>query len=178
MRSQQGIRLGLSFVAGLFWVFVVQKWMFLNVFSGVLAGPGLPLNDYLQLANEPAFTMLWISCISALMIWLWITFRARPCNGAEVRRMKPLWWTAAVILVLLGWLYQLFFSIIIWQLQGQSPVQGSGMNFFLLPPGGWLLLTMMVMINVALLFWLPTLMASPRTYRLVVPGAVKILGGR
>ena len=31
---------------------------------------------------------------------------------------------------------------------------------------------------VILLFWLPTLLASPRTYRLVVPGAVTLLGSR
>jgi hypothetical protein len=35
-----------------------------------------------------------------------------------------------------------------------------------------------VLLDVILLFWLPTLLASPRTYRLVVPGAVTLLGSR
>lgn len=43
---------------------------------------------------------------------------------------------------------------------------------------GWLLLMGFVMLDVILLFWLPTLLASPRTYRLVVPGAVTLLGSR
>ena len=35
-----------------------------------------------------------------------------------------------------------------------------------------------VVLDVALLFWLPTLLASPRSYRFVVPGAVTLFGGR
>jgi hypothetical protein len=52
------------------------------------------------------------------------------------------------------------------------------MNYYPIPPEGWLLLMVFVIIDVVLLFWLPTLLASPRTYRLVVPGAVRLLGGR
>jgi hypothetical protein len=35
-----------------------------------------------------------------------------------------------------------------------------------------------VIFDVILLFWLPTLLASPKTFRLVVPGAVRLMGGR
>jgi hypothetical protein len=41
-----------------------------------------------------------------------------------------------------------------------------------------MLLLVFVVFDVLLLFWLPTLLASPRSYRFVVPGAVKLLGGR
>jgi len=46
------------------------------------------------------------------------------------------------------------------------------------PPGGWITLLVLVILDVALLFWLPTMLASPKSYRFVVPGALKYLGGR
>jgi hypothetical protein len=59
-----------------------------------------------------------------------------------------------------------------------SPIPGSAYTNYPVPPGGWLLLMGFVMLDVILLFWLPTLLASPRTYRFVVPGAVTLLGSR
>jgi hypothetical protein len=84
--------------------------------------------------------------------------------------MKPLWWLAMCLLVMLGWLYQLFFTVFIWQVRG-SPIA----------PGGWIFLMTFVIFDVILLFWLPTLLASPKSYRLVVPGAIQadqLFGGR
>jgi len=102
----------------------------------------------------------------------------KPRNAAEVKSMQPRWWISTILLVLLGWLSQLFFTVLIWQIQSASPVEGSGVNYYPLPAGGWLLVMVFVVLNVLLLFWLPTLLASPRTYRFVVPGAVRLLGGR
>lgn len=178
MPASRYIWLGLTVFIGMFWVFIGQNWMFLNLFAGLLGGDGLNLSDYLQNGSSPSFTFLWISCIAALFLWLFITYKARPRNGAEVRQMQPLWWAAASILVLLGCLYQLFFTVFIWQLQGQSPVEGSAINAFPVPSTGWMVLILFVILDVALLFWLPTVLGSPRTYRLVVPGAVKLFGGR
>lgn len=178
MRTTQSIWLGISVMFGIVWVFLVQSWLFLNIFAGLLVGPGLNLEDYLQTGSSPSFSVLWFSCLVALLIWLFATTTSRPRNGDEVRQKQPGWWLAATILVLLGWLYQLLFTIFIWQVRGQSPTNVSGMNYYPIPPGGWLLLMVFVIIDVVLLFWLPTLLASPRTYRLVVPGAVRLLGGR
>lgn len=175
MRTTQYIWLGVTIMVGILWVFIAQNWIFLNVFSALL-GPDLTV--FLPQISSPSFTVLWFSCITALFLWIFITWNGKPRNSAEVRRMQPLWWIATTLLVLLGWLYQLFFIVLIWQIQVTSPVQGSGVNFFPLPPGGWLLVMMFVIFNVLLLFWLPTLLASPRTYRFVVPGAVRLLGGR
>jgi hypothetical protein len=174
----QYIWLGISVTGGILWVFLAQSWLFLNIFPGFLVGPGLDLEDYLQTGSSPSFTILWISCLAALLIWLFTTANARPRNGDEVRRKRPLWWLAATILVLLGWLYQLVFTVFIWQFRAESPTGVSGANFYPIPPGGWLILMLFVLLDVMLLFWLPTLLASPRSYRLVVPGAVMILGGR
>lgn len=179
MRSSQVIKLVFAVLAGVVWVFIAQNWIFLNIFPGIFAvGGGLNLVDYLQTGSSPSFRMLWISCITALLIWLYVTWRSTPRNSAEVRRMQPLWWIAACILVGLGWLYQVFFTVFRWTILGESPIEGSGMNFYPLPPGGWILVMVFVVLDVVILFWLPTLLASPRNYRFVVPGAVRILGGR
>ena len=92
--------------------------------------------------------------------------------------MRPTWWICATVLVLLGWFYQLLFIVLIWQLSGTAPVDGLDANYFPVPPGGWITLLVLVIIDVGLLFWLPTMLASPKGYRLVVPGALKFVGGR
>ncbi len=175
MRSKQYIYLGISIFIGIIWVFIAQNWIFLNIFSTVL---GQDLNVFLPQISSPSFTVLWFSCITTLGIWIVTTLNGKPRNAAEVRVMQPLWWLAATVLVLLGWLYQFIFTVLIWKIQGASPVQGSGVDYYALPFAGWLLVLGAVMLNVLLLFWLPTLLATGRTYRFVVPGAVRLLGGR
>lgn len=178
MRNQQYIWLGISIIVGVVWVFVAQNWLFLNFFPGLLVGDGMNLEDYLQTGSSPSFTVLWISCISALLVWLWVTTNSKSRNAAEVRRMQPMWWLASAILVGLGLLYQIFFTVFIWQIRGLSPSEGSGLNYYPVPPAGWAVLGFFVVFDVLLLFWLPTLLASPRSYRFVVPGAVALFGGR
>jgi membrane protease YdiL (CAAX protease family) len=179
MRPLQWTLLLFIVVLGVLWIFLAQNVLFLNLFPGLLVGPGLDLQDYLQTGSSPSFAMLWISCMVALLIWFATTASGRPRSSAEVRRRRPLWWLAAAILVVLGWLYQLFFTVFRWQITGQSPIEGSGTNYYPLPPGGLdAAAGLSSCFDVLLLFWLPTLLASPRSYRFVVPGAVKLLGGR
>ena len=175
MLSKQYIYLGISVLFGILWVFIAQEWIFLNVFSTLL---GRDLDVFLPQISRPSFTALWFSCITALGIWIVTTLNGKPRNAAEVRAMQPLWWLAASVLVVLGWLYQLIFTVLIWQMQDTSPVERSGVNYYDLPFAGWLLVLGSVMVNVLLLFWLPTLLATGRTFRFVVPGAVRLLGGR
>ena len=180
MKSTQWILLLATVALGLIWIFIIQNWIFLNLFAGLLVGPGqgMDLNNYLQLGSSPAFTVLWAGCISALLIWIGVTWSARPSSSAQSRLMQPLWWIAAIVLSVFGWLCVSWFTNFTWQVRGLSPIDGSGMNFYPLPAGGWILLMGFVLLDVVILFWLPTLLASPRTYRLVVPGAVTLLGSR
>jgi hypothetical protein len=178
MRSLQWALLGISVSVGVLWVFIFQNWIFLNIFAGILVGPGLKLDEYLQTGSSPAFTVLWLGCITALLVWLGRTMTARPRSSAQVRSMQPQWWLAVVLLAVFGWLCLGWFTIFRWQVTGTSPIEGAGVNFYPVPPGGWILLTGFVLLDVILLFWLPTMLASPRTYRFVVPGAVTILGSR
>ena len=134
--------------------------------------------QFLDSASSPSFQMLWFTCVSVTLIWLFTTTKKSPVNSAEVRKMQPAWWVCAIVLVLLGWIYQLFFIVLKWQISGTAPVEGIDTNYFQVPAGGWMTLLVLVILDVALLFWLPTMLASPKSYRLVVPGALKFLGGR
>jgi hypothetical protein len=176
MRNLQWILLGVAVAAGAIWVFLIQNWIFLVIFPGLLVGPGLNLQNFLQFGSSPAFSVLWAGCISGLLIWFGRTMALRPRSSAEVRSMQPQWWLAAILLTAFGWISLGWFTIFQWQVTGTSPIEGANINFYPVPPGGWILLFSFVILDVMLLFWLPTMIASPRTYRFVVPGAVTILG--
>ena len=178
MRNLQWILLTACVALGIVWIFIAQNWIFLNLFPGLLVGPGLKLDEYLQTGSSPAFVVFWFGCIIALLIWIVITSTASPRSSVQTRQMQPMWWLAAALLTLFGWLCLGWFTIFQWQVSGTSPIEGAANNFYPVPPGGWFVLMGFVLVDVILLFWLPTLLASPRTYRLVVPGAVTLLGGR
>ncbi|MCP9771346.1 hypothetical protein KBY66_01675 [Synechococcus sp. Tobar12-5m-g] len=178
MRPSEWISLLACVIVGTLWVFLGQNALFLNVFAGWLVGPGLNLQDFLQTGSSPSFTVLWIGCLTALLIWYWHTFSRSTRSSAEVRRMRGRWWLAALLLVLFGWFSQLTFTVFRWQVTGTSPLEGGGVNYYPVPPMGWILLLVVVVLDVILLFWLPTVLASPRSHRFVVPGAVTLRGGR
>ena len=177
MKNPQWLLLMASVAMGIAWIFLGQNYIFLNLFPGMMVGPGLNLNDFLQTGSSPAFTSFWAGCITALMIWIGVTWSAKPRSSSQTRQMQPMWWLAAAGLTVYGWLCLGWFTIFKWQVTGTSPTQGVG-NFYPVPTGGWMVLLCFVLIDVILLFWLPTLLASPRTYRFVVPGAETLLGSR
>lgn len=177
MRPSQYTWLGITFAGGILWIFLAQNWIFLNVFPELLAGNGINLQKFLQTGSSPSFTALWISCVIALIGWITITLNGQPRNVSDVLHKRTVWWSISSLLLVLGVLYQTIFTVFIWLIPGNSPMQGSGINYYPVPAGGWLLLILFVVLDVILLFWLPTLLASPRSYRLVVPGAVKLFGG-
>ena len=178
MRILQWVLLGASVAIGVIWIFLLQNWILLNIFPGLLVGPGLKIDDYLQTGSSPAFAVFWAGCITALLIWIGTTLTSRPQSSAQVRLMQPLWWLAAALLALFGWLCLSWFTVFRWQVSGTSPIEGANVNFYPVPAGGWILLGGFVLLDVLLLFWVPTLLSSPRTYRFVVPGAVTLLGSR
>lgn len=178
MKPKQFIPLIICVIAGILWIYIGQNFVLLNVLGGLIGGGGLPLLQFRDSASSPSFQMLWFTCAAVTLIWLITTSKKSPTNSAEVREMQPLWWICAFVLVLLGWVYQLFFAVLRWQISGIAPVEGIETNYFQVPPGGWITLLTLVIFDVGLLFWLPTMLASPKSYRLVVPGAMKFLGGR
>lgn len=178
MRNPQWLLLLFSVVTGMFWIFIGQNWIFLNLFPGLLAGPGLNLVTYLETGSSPAFSMFWAGCIAALLVWIGVTWSSRPHSSAQTREMQPKWWVAAGLLTLFGWCCLSWFTTVKWVVSGISPIEGATNTFYPIPAGGWVLMMGFVLLDVILLFWLPTLLASPRTYRFVVPGSVTLLGSR
>jgi hypothetical protein len=178
MRPLQWARLGASIIIGMIWVFSIQKELLLNVFSGAIAGPGLNVQQFVNNGITPAFTVFWIGCMTALLIWFARTMNARPHSSTEVLLMQPQWWIAAVLLGLFGWICLSVFTILIWQVTGTSPIDVPTINYYPVPAGGWILLSFFVLLDVIVLFWLPTMLASPRLYRIVVPGAFTIFASR
>ena len=165
-------------IAGILWIYFGQNLVLLNVFAEFFSGGGLNLSEYLDSASSPSFQALLFTCFAVTLIWLMTTAKKTPMNSVEVREMRPAWWICATVLVLLGWFYQLVFTVLIWQFSGTPPVEGVEANFYPVPPGGWATLLLLVILDVGLLFWLPTMLASPKSYKLVVPGALKFFGGR
>lgn len=165
-------------ITGVLWIFIGQNFVLLNLLAAPLSGGGMNLQMYLNSASSPSFQALWFTSIAVTLIWLGSTSKKSPMNSAEVREMRPAWWICATVLVLLGWLYQVVFTVLIWQFSGTAPVEGVDANYFPVPPGGWVTLLVLVVLDVGLLFWLPTMLASPKSYRLLVPGALKTIGGR
>jgi hypothetical protein len=178
MKPTQFALLIVCVIAGVLWIFIGQNFVLLNLLAAPLSGGGMNLQMYLDSASSPSFQALWFTSIAVTLIWLGTTSKKSPMNSAEVREMRPAWWICATVLVLLGWLYQVVFTILIWQFSGTAPVEGIDANYFPVPPGGWVTLLVLVVLDVGLLFWLPTMLASPKSYRLVVPGALKSIGGR
>lgn len=178
MRNLQWIYLLGSVALGVIWIFILQDWLFLNILAGLLYGPGLNLVNFLQKGSSPAFYVFYIGCIIALVIWLSITWSATPRSSAQTRQMQPMWWIAFILLIVFGWLCLSWFTAFQWIVTSISPIDVPGTNMYPLGIGGWVLLMGFMIFDTILLFWLPTLLASPRNYRLVVPGAVTLLGGR
>ena len=122
MRILQFITLALSVALGMVWIFIVQNSIFLHVLAGPLSGPGMNVVDFLQIGSSPAFTVFWAGCISALLIWFVITLSSRPRSSAQTRGMQPMWWLAAALLTLFGWLCLGWFTAFSWTMSGVSPV--------------------------------------------------------
>jgi len=87
MRSTQYIWLGLTVLIGILWVFIIQNWIFLNLFSALL---GQNLNVFLPQISSPSFTILWISCTIALLFWIFTTLngKAPQCCRSEEHAAK------------------------------------------------------------------------------------------
>lgn len=175
MKPQQFVKLLICIIAGLLWMFIFQSSILLDVFDEFLVGEGVDIQAYVEQASSPAFWALWLSCIAGVLIWLWVTTKDSPMNSKQVRAKRPYWWFGAGGLVLLGWGYQLVW---IYKFRDENPVEGLGANYFPVTPVGLAILLLLVILDVCLMFWLPTVLASPKSYRLVVPGALKIVGGR
>lgn len=161
MTPTQLTRLATVVVLGLLWIGLGQDLLFQNLLVNLFAGPGVTLNTLFPSAINPAFQALWIACATGVLIWFWLTYKTRPSSAQQAVSIGNSWWVIACVNVFVGWALMAGFL-------RNDPI----------PASGWLTLLIFGVIDVAICFWLPTLMATPRTFRLVVPGAVKFFGDR
>jgi hypothetical protein len=178
MKTTRFALLVITALVGAGWIFILQDIVLYNILGGFLSGPGMALTPFKLMATGPAFQMLWISAIFSVIAWIYSTYTKSPVNSAEVREMKPVWWSCMVILAVLGVGYLLIFTTFWWSRNGIPPVDGSNLNYFPVPPMAWLILLILMSFDLVLLFWLPTVIATPKSFRYVVPGALTLAGGR
>lgn len=144
-------------VAGAVCNFSILPWLVQNLFRDVFAAPGLsPLQEFLNEGPPTLFKVFWFCTLGAVAAWFGRTVGRRAASAARVAEMRDRWWTTASLLLVVG-LVCMAFSI--WIPFPQVPLAGS------------ILLVGLLLVDEALFFWLPTVLTSPRSYRLVVPGA-------
>jgi uncharacterized caspase-like protein len=182
LRRGQWILLGINSLIGVAWVFTLQNWFLCEMLSSELFNMS-PLMGNMKCVgghafSSPASVALWSGCLIAYYIWIVVCSNVKTRNSAEVRKMKSKWWIAASALVAYGWFCQLYYPMISYGDGGEGRI--NRINIYIQPLSGTYVFFCfgMVVFNVGLLFWLPTLLASPRSFRLIVPGAVKVFGIR
>lgn len=136
-----------------FWILPsLMKAVFLNVF----AAPGLQLQQFLVEGPPKLFTVFWCCNVGALIFWFSRTMGRRAASAARVSAMRTRWWIAGGLLLAAGLVCSAFS---IWIPFPQVSLLGH------------ILLLVLLLVDEVLLFWLPTVLASPRSYRLAAPGA-------
>ena len=142
-------------VVGPTWTFFALPWLLETVFLNSFASPGLQLQQFLDEVTGKLFVVFWCFNVSVVLLWVVRTMQRRAASAARVAAMRARWWTAASLLLAAGLLLSAVMILL---------------RFPQLSPGGIILLLALLLVNEALLFWLPTMFASRGSYRLVVPG--------
>ena len=125
-------------------------------FRNVFAAPGLPMQQFLDEGPLTLFKVFWFCNVGAVLAWVYRTSQRCAASAARVARMRGHWWITASLLLAAGLVCSAF---TIWIPFPQVSLMGT------------ILLLVLLLVDEALFFWLPTVLASPRSYRLVAPGA-------
>ena len=88
MRSNEWISLLIAVIIGVLWIFLGQPYVFQHGFHTLLVGPGMNLQTFLRNGSSPGFTVFWAGCLSALLVWYFITFTSRTSQSSQVRSMR------------------------------------------------------------------------------------------
>ena len=150
------ITAALWLIPGTLLTFFILPPLMQNVFRDVFVAPGLDVQDFVTQGPPSLFAVFWFCNVLAVLFWLWRTSRRRAASAKKVAAMRDQWWLAARLLPLAG-LLCLVFQIWIPFPQISLP--------------GVILLFVLLLVDEALLFWLPTVFASGGSYRFVAPGA-------
>lgn len=136
--------------------FVVLPALAATTFRDVFAAPGLPMQQFLNQGPPTLFRVFWFCNVGAVLAWFLRTSQRRAASAAGVAKMRGHWWLTACLLLAAGLVCTAF---TIWIPFPQVSLMGEA------------LLLALLLVDEALFFWLPTVLASPGSYRLVAPGA-------
>jgi len=145
---------------GSLWTFFGLPWLMESVFPDVFAAPGMDLQRFFSEGPRKLFPVFWFCNVAAVCLWIWRTKQRRASSATHVTSMQNRWWVTAGLLLVVGLVLNAF---TIW------------IPFPQVPLGGVLMLLSFLFVHELLCFWLPTVLASQGSYRLVVPGAQVIL---
>jgi hypothetical protein len=173
MRWHQWLLLVVGVVIGTVLTLVVPRYLLENVLTGAFLTPDLDYPAFLDGAFQPATFTLWLLNIAVLLGWIGFTWSRRPASSRRIRQSRSLWMILFVFLILAGLLLFVAFTAL-----GLSALAGGPGGAFPISPIGGLVLTALAVLNPLVLFWLPSLFATPRNFRFVPPLAVTVLGGR
>ena len=140
---------------------IILEFLLETLFRHAFSVPGLPpVTQFLREGPEKLFHAFFVSSCVTSAAWLARTrLRRTAASAKKVAAMQAQWWAAAGFLLLFGVILSFFF---IWR-------------HFPYPPFPTPTTILWVVLFLAMIemffFWLPTMLSSPRSYRLVVPGA-------
>ncbi len=172
MRWYQSLLLVVCVVIGTVLTLVVPRYLLENVLTGAFLTPDLDYPAFLDGAFQPAVATLWILNIAVLLGWIGFTWSRRPALSRGIRRSRSLWMVLFGLLILAGILLFVAFTAL-----GLSGLAGGAGGAYPISATGYLILTGLAVLNPVVLFWLPSLFATPRNFRFVPPLAVTVLGG-
>ncbi len=167
-------------VVGVLWLFVVKRWLLADILP--LATVPNPPEWVEQVYTWSAIASLLLGFGLAL-IWIYRSSKARFASSRAARARTGAWWLWAILLYIV--LFGLYLGIELgigypYTQPGSGEVVTAGVveTVFANAPLGWMAL--FLVIDGALLFWLPTALSSLGTLRYITPGARglrKLTGG-
>ena len=164
-------RLLISTTIGLIWLFIAAPFLFSDIFP-IQNIPSI--TSWVEQVYQVASIGILIVCTSCTLFWIFHSIRARFDRSKHARRNEVFWWILSIILFVLAYIIYLIVEGTYTSIQPG----GTGGTVPYTPPYAWM--GFVVLIDVLLLFWLPSALATMGTLRYVPPGSMtlrRLFGG-
>jgi len=147
MKASELIRIAAFAVLGAFLVFFLQPWLYQNQ---ILFMSDQTVDTWLTDAYMPGARLVFGVAFAATLAWYFLSAGAKILIGEDTSRWQVLWW-----MILL------------------APVLAicAALAFFNNSQDALLTLTSLYIVDVVLLFWLPTATSSPLATKFLPPGS-------
>lgn len=142
----------ISLVAGSIMIFLVQPWLYRTKIS-ILRISNIDLGIWARNFYLIGAIMVFAASVLSTLIWWLITSRSKAHKAEDVYQLEKVWWGFMTFCL----------SVI-----------GLAIHFFKGSEDAFLSLSLFFVIDVLLLFWLPTATCSPGSFRFVPPGSYRL----